>query len=63
MIHISLLPGSLYTISGGTALQVAPQAIPVAEEARITMPSFCGDMRYSCLILLPLFVGITLVVF
>jgi hypothetical protein len=35
----------------------------VAEEARITMSSFFGHMRYSCLILLPLFVGITLVVF
>ena len=35
----------------------------VAEEAGITMPSFFGYMRYSCLILLPLFVGMTLVVF
>ena len=35
----------------------------VAEEAGIPMPSFFGYMRYSCLILLPLFVGMTLVVF
>src|SRR5262245_33442284 len=35
----------------------------VAEEAGIPMPSFFGYMRYSCLILLPLFVGLTLVVF
>ena len=35
----------------------------VAEEAGIRMPSFFGYMRYSCLILLPLFVGLTLAVF
>ena len=35
----------------------------VAEEAGIAMPSFFGYMRYSCLILLPLFAGMTLVVF
>lgn len=35
----------------------------VAEEAGIPMPSFFGYMRYSCGILLPLFVGLTLVVF
>jgi Na+/H+ antiporter NhaD/arsenite permease-like protein len=35
----------------------------VAEEAGITMPSFFGYMVYSGLILIPVFVGITLVVF
>jgi Na+/H+ antiporter NhaD/arsenite permease-like protein len=35
----------------------------VAEEAGIKMPSFFGYMVYSGLILIPLFVGITLVVF
>jgi len=35
----------------------------VAEEAGVPMPSFVGYMRYSCCILLPLFVGLTLVVF
>jgi Na+/H+ antiporter NhaD/arsenite permease-like protein len=35
----------------------------VAEEAGVPMPSFFGYMRYSCFILLPLFAGITLVVF
>jgi len=35
----------------------------VAEEAGIPMPSFFGYMRYSCLILLPLFIGLTLVGF
>ena len=35
----------------------------VAEEAGIAMPSFFGYMVYSGLILLPLFVGITLVAF
>jgi Na+/H+ antiporter NhaD/arsenite permease-like protein len=35
----------------------------VAEEAGIKMPSFFGYMAYSGLILIPLFVGITLLVF
>jgi Na+/H+ antiporter NhaD/arsenite permease-like protein len=35
----------------------------VAEEAGVKMPSFFGYMAYSGLILLPLFVGLTLVVF
>ena len=35
----------------------------VAEEAGIKMPSFFGYMVYSVLILMPLFVGITLLVF
>ena len=35
----------------------------VAEEAGIKMPSFFGYMIYSGLILMPLFVGITLLVF
>ncbi len=35
----------------------------VAEDAGIRMPSFFGYMIYSGLILIPLFVGITLVVF
>jgi Na+/H+ antiporter NhaD/arsenite permease-like protein len=35
----------------------------VAEEAGIKMPSFFGYMIYSSLILMPLFVGITLLVF
>ena len=35
----------------------------VAEEAGINMPSFFGYMAYSGLILMPLFVGITLLVF
>jgi len=35
----------------------------VAEEAGIAMPSFFGYMAYSGLILIPLFVGLTLVVF
>jgi Na+/H+ antiporter NhaD/arsenite permease-like protein len=35
----------------------------VAEEAGIKMPSFFGYMLYSGLILIPLFVGITLLVF
>jgi Na+/H+ antiporter NhaD/arsenite permease-like protein len=35
----------------------------VAEEAGIKMPSFFGYMVYSGLILIPLFVGITFIVF
>jgi Na+/H+ antiporter NhaD/arsenite permease-like protein len=35
----------------------------VAEEAGVKMPSFFGYLRYSGAILLPLFVGLTLVVF
>ena len=35
----------------------------VAEEAGIKMPSFFGYMAYSGLILIPLFVGITLLIF
>jgi Na+/H+ antiporter NhaD/arsenite permease-like protein len=35
----------------------------VAEEAGIKMPSFFGYMAYSGIILMPLFVGITLLVF
>lgn len=35
----------------------------VAEEAGVKMPSFFGYMGYSCLILLPLFAGLALVVF
>ena len=35
----------------------------LAEEAGLPMPSCFGCTRYSCLILLPLFIGVTLVVF
>ena len=35
----------------------------VAEEAGIKMPSFFGYMAYSGLISIPLFVGITLLIF
>jgi hypothetical protein len=35
----------------------------VAEEAGVKMPSFFGYLRYSGAILLPTFVGVTLVAF
>jgi len=35
----------------------------IAESAGVRMPSFLGYMAWSCLILLPLFVGVTLVFF
>ena len=35
----------------------------IAEEAGVKMPSFFGYMTYSCAILLPLFVLVTLVFF